>query len=548
MKILHFFFTLSWLMTISLCAFSRNRIATEADRSIYGNYITPGDLIIDTPTKQNAGGSEVNYYFVSKQWPQLREGATVWFDGEKLGFLKIIKFSNSSSAIAGWHIERVRFKNIPSTRVVTEHLFCQGVKHFELDGESDLFPGIRALDNGKKFLTGNFGFHVISRIRQGHGYSISVTDGGTVTMKGFEVQHGFSGVRINHGDHDLTVAGIDISNFYIHDTGEGEGFYIGATHKPPFARISNLKIRNGIITRTAAEAIQVQHLVGGADIHNIVIRSADVRWMNAFMPGQDTGIQWSVDAGTNRMHHIIVDGFGSVGMVTFGSDTQPAPGRSQVSDIFFNDGLDIGMYLHKSAAYGIRWNFENVYYTGMNDDQNYARTGRPNRKFMISSRNGTDEYQFSGIYHDGSRMKVFQDTAHLQVEAPVTKALPEPEYINSGFTERASNIKQWHGSLAKYFPASQAGKVTVTTCWNKGDIAIETEGEYGFYLCTRTHESDGTRPAKNENFVKLTWDENGTRSDAANWQRSIKQSVFPPDDLRLVPGSYWDIAGYGIKK
>jgi hypothetical protein len=537
------------ILTLSLCAHhvsSRNRIATQQDKALYGDYITPGDLIIDTPTKETADGKELIYYFMAKQWPGLREGGTIWLDGKKLGFLKIVKFCNTASAIAPWHIQSATFRNIPDTQFTAAHFFCQGLKHFTLNGVSELFTGLSAWPSERKFLTGSFGFHITSKMFGGHGFAISVLDGGTINMQGFEVQHGFSGVRFNNGDHDITVEAIEVSNFYVHDTGDGEGFYIGATHAPPFAKIKNLKMHNGIIARTAAEALQLQHLVGGADIHHVIIKNADTRWMNEFRAGQDTGIQWSVDAGDNMLHHIIVDGFGSVGLVPFGSDAKPVGGTSYVSNILFNDGLDVGMYLHKSGAYGIHWVFENIFYRQMNYQSNYFRTGRPERKYVISSKNGTDKYTFRKIHHDRSRIKFFQDTARLNIGDVQDGELPTPKYINSGFNEPSSKIRQWHQYFAGYFPSSQSGKNKIPTCWESGEIAIETEGEYAFYKCLTSHESTILRPAQSPNFVKLTWDSNGIRSDDTAWNSNSRQSNFPPDDLRLKESCYWRERGFGF--
>jgi hypothetical protein len=543
-KLLHMLIVVAVIQQ-SVCA--RNRIASDNDRSIYGDYIIPGDLIIDTPTKQTPEGNELIYYFMAKQWPGLREGGTIWLDGERLGFLKVVKFCNTASAMNPWHVKSVTFKNIPTTQFTSATFFCQGLQDFVLNGESENYPGLASWPSTRKFLTGSFGFHITSKMFGGHGFNISVLDGGTVQMKGFEVQHGFSGVRIANGDHNIVIAGIDISNFYVHDTGDGEGFYIGATHKPPFAKISNLKIYNGVIVRTAAEALQLQHLIGGADIHNIVIRNADTRWMNEFRAGQDTGIQWSIDAGENKLHHIIVDGFGSVGLVPFGSDAKPVGGKSHVHDIFFNDGLDVGMYLHKSAAYGVHWIFENITYKNLNSYSNYYRTGRPERKYVVSSKNGTDKYTFKKIRHDKSRGKVFQDTARLEIGKIDAEDLPLPTYVNTGFKEQPSKIRQWHQYFAGYFPASQSGKVKIPTCWEAGEIAIETEGEYSFYKCITTHESTDLRPAQNLNFVKLTWDANGVRSDDPAWDSKTTQSNFPPDDVRLKNDCVWKKNGYGFE-
>lgn len=542
---------LSFFISLVSAVHAQNRIATEADRAKYGSYITPGDLIIDTPTRTKKDGTrDVIYYFMAKQWPRLREGGTVWLDGDKLGRLDEIMFCNTSEALTPWHIESASVKNLPDTRVVATSFSCHGLKNFELNGQSASFPGLAAWPSTRKFLTGAFGFHMISNMMGGHGYHITVRDGGTVRLNGFEAQFGFSGVRINGGSYDITVESIEINNFYIHDTSTGEGQYLGATHEPPLAKLKNLKIHNGLITRTAAEALQLQHLAGGADIHNVTIFAADVRWMNEFGAGQDTGIQWLVDGGENKLHHVIVDGYASMGIVPFGSDELPPGGVSRVYHVLFNDGRDTGMYLHNSRRFGVHWIFEDIYFRGIVATY-YQQTGRKKRHFYVSKNHGTDKVTFGNVYHDGSKPKVFEDTAGIAVTGTIKEMeLPKPVYVNSGFHEPAHKIKQWRASYGKYFPASKVNgqRVEARTQWDAGDIAIQTEGDYRFYKCIETHAADERLPSDHPYFVPLSWDVNGVRSDQPGFDASSVQSNFPPDDLRLVKNNYWKKLGLGFQE
>lgn len=530
---------------------AQNRIATEADRALYGDYITPGDLIVDTPTRTKKDGThDVIFYFMAKQWPRLREGGTLWIDGDKLGRVDEINFCNTAEALTPWHIESASVRNIPHTRVVATSFACHGLKNFELNGQSPSFPGLAAWPSTRKFLTGAFGFHMINNMRGGHGYNITVRDGGTIRMNGFEAQFGFSGVRINGGNYDITVESIEINNFYIHDTSTGEGQYLGATHKPPLAKLKNLTVHNGIITRTAAEALQFQHLAGGTDIHNVTIFAADVRWLNEFGSGQDTGIQWVVDGGENKLHHMIVDGFSSIGLMPFGSNELLTGGVSKVFKVLFNDGRDTGMYLHNSRRFGLHWIFEDIYFRGFVATY-YQETGRQKRHYYVSKNHGTDKVTFKDIFHDGTKPKVFEDTTGIEVLGTIAeRQLPKPVYVNSGFEEPAHRIKQWCAFYGRYFPVSNAGgqPVQARTQWNAGDIAIQTEGEYKFYKCIETHAADDRLPADHPCFVPLTWDVNGIRSDQSGFDATTLQSNFPPDDFRLEKGNYWKKAGFGFQE
>src|SRR5690349_5668022 len=307
-------------------------------------------------------------------------------------------------------------------------------------------------------------------------------------------------------------------------------------------------IRDLYVTGVQTCALPI-YLAGGADVHDVTIFAADVRWMNEFMSGQDTGIQWVVSAGENKLHHVLVDGYGSIGLMPFGSPEAGGTGSSRVSNVLFNDGRDTGIYLHNSTKFGIHWIFDSLYFRGPRATY-YKQTGRKERDFYVGRRQSTDQFTFSNIVHDGSKPRVFQDTSGIKFSRLREKKLPAPEYVNSGFHEAANRIKQWHPFYAPYFPVSKRDSigVKVPTQWEAGDIAIETVGEYAFYKCLKTHVADLRRPRENPLFVKLTWDVHGVRCDQPGFKESSLQSDFPPDDLRLVKDNYWKKLGIGFQE
>jgi len=535
-----------------------NRIAKAEDISLYGNYITPGDLIIDSPTRTFEDGSkEVSYYFMVKEWPTLREGAVIWLDGEKLGFVNKYQFRNTSNGQTGWLIKSASIKNIPNTKVVCGAITSHGLVNLHISGVCEKYKGLLEWPYSRKFLTGNFGIHVKNlNMTGGHGIELSTLNGGSIKLDGFEIQFGFSGVRLYSSAVDIFVESIDISNFYIHDTGGGEGFYIGSTQSGAKAKLRNLKIKNGIVARTAAESLQLQHMIGGADVADIVIYGSDMDYLHAFQPYQDTGMQWVVSSGVNKLSNVILDGFASQGLAVYGSGEDPtnAPnGVSLVENVLLNDGRNQGQYLHNSAKMGITWKYKNVYFRGFNNS--YADgTGEKKIPYIISNRHGTDPVHYERIIHDGSKERVFEDTRDFLAteigEVILDKALPAPKYINSGFGETpVSKIKVWHQTYGKYFD----GPDNTPTIWKYDDIAIDSreDGTYVFCKCIQDHvtKTGATviRPKESEQFLTLTWDENGIRNDKAGHNPNTVQSFFPPDDLRLADDCYWKAKGFGVK-
>lgn len=535
-----------------------NRIATIEDISIYGNYITPGDLIIDTPTTVfDDGSKDVVYYFMAKQWPTIREGAIIWLDGDKLGFVKKYQFRNTSVSNTPWTISSASIRNIPHTKVVCGGITSHGLLNLHVSGFSAKYRGLLYWPQSRKFATGHFGIHVINNtMYTGHGIELATLHGGSIKIDTVEIQHGFSGIRLYSSAIDIVVEGIEISNFYIHDTGGGEAFYIGSTQAGAKAKLKNLKIKNGIVARTAAEGVQLQHMIGGCDVKDIIIYGADTDFLNPFQPYQDTAIQFVVASGINKLSNVIVDGFAAQGFSPYGSDQDPtnAPsGEALIENVLINDGRKTGSYLHNSAKFGIKWNYKNVYFRGFNNS--YADgTGEKHLPYIISKRHGTDPVNYERIIHDGSKERVIEDVKDFNTneigEIILEKTLPAPKYVNSGFgSTPVSKVKVWHQYYAKFF----AGADYTPTKWKYDDIAIDSreDGTYVFCKCIQDHVtitgSTVIRPKDSDQFLVLSWDENGIRNDQAGHDATLVQSFFPPDDLRLADDCYWKAKGFGVK-
>lgn len=511
------------LIFITLSGFSQNRIV-QKDDGIY----KAGDLIIDTPNRVTPGNRDVVYYFMSKYWPTLKDSLTIWLDGDKLGSLTSFTMRNGPDLTKPWPITTAIFKNVPGTKVKSRTFNIVGLRNIKIEG---------SIDPLKVYQTGRYGFHAVNKIGGGHGFEISVLDGGTIEMTGFESQGGFSGVRLNGDRYPALVKKLYIHDFYVHDTVVGEGFYIGSTKKEPYSRFQNVEITNGYIVRTAGEALQLQHMYGNVNVHHIQAYCADTGWTNMFMAGQSTGFQWCVDGGENKMHHMILDGYAGQGMVPFGGHTPaPAGSKSIVSDILYNNGLLGGMYLHNSMSKGVEWIFNNIHYRNFTDM--YCRvSGIEPVDNIISLPNGTDKITFTNVTFDDTKDRVFEKKGDSRER--LCARIPKKEdikYNRSGFTERPSQIRMWFPTIAPYFPLSKASAEKIPTTWEIGDIAIDADGTnqtYRFYKCIKAHTSTKVRPSGNPSFKLLVWDSNGIRNDQKGFNNQ-SVSYYPPDDLRVI--------------
>ncbi len=529
--------------------FGQNRIASQSDITLYGNYITVGDLIIDTPTKKYSDGiNQLAYTKISTTFPGIRENATIWVDGKKLGPYCEFRLLNEKET-KPWHISSATIRPIPGTRMDGVYTLngyggflhlIQGLKNISVEGGSDeKYPGLSAFPKERIFMKGSFGISGSSNGKYTgyHVFSISVIDSGKISIRNIEGEHGFSVIRLQGGSVTQAVE-VTIENCYIHDS-MSETTYIGFTHAVPGAAIRNLIIRNCIIARSGSEALQMQHLVGNAHVSNVSIFDADVSYLRQFMPGQDTGIQLSADEGNNLIENITLDSWGSNGFNIFGSDAFPNNGNSKttIRNIFFNNGRGPAFYLHNSAKFGMKWFLYDLYFRKFNNDYFY-RNKALTPKHIISAHNGSDSITFGNLYHDNSMPSVFQNVKKLSfIGKSIIQELPDIEYVNSGYHEPSNRIRFWFPKYIGYI----AGNDTTSTEWEIGDIAIDIiEGSLPLHFkSTVKHYAKEIRPRNDPRFMLLTWDEKGVRSDQPTWNRSGIQRNFPPDDFRIKAGSFY---------
>lgn len=479
MRILIYLILTIW--TLSCCA--ENRMLDEHT------------LLIDSYTSIK---KDVLYYKMAESWPDLKDPATVLIDGEALKEMTSFKMCNGQSGdnYFAWHVSDVTFKPKPGTQVnITangDYGFCvHGLERLSIIGNNQINFGVERL--GYKTLSGNFGFNVANWKPRGQVFSLSVLPDGEIIMMNFEARHGFCGVKIN-GYVDTQIY-LNISNFYVHDTIDGEGFYISSTQPPPVTKISGI-IENGIIARTACESLQLQHC------YNLIVRyvtafASGTSWMKAFQQYQDTDVQWVCAGGRNFLENIILDGSQSIGIHCFSGDGSGATNTATDLLVYNTAGQPIAF--HNSCNTGSLWSFGNIR-IDLSTLEYFNQTKVAKRTLSLTAPGNDKVFAQSFQYGDFNK----------------------PFYVNSGFEN--SNIKQWRQYYASYL---QSGQTDVPCKYVSGEVVIDvTEGKYEFYKVLVDHEAESVSPRYSSKFERLRW--NGCD--------------YPPDDLRCI-----NYEGLGVK-
>lgn len=532
-----------------------NRLATSTDVSTYGNGMQVNDIILDTPSATVGGRVQMN--FTLSAFSGARNSCTIWINGN-VGEIYQLNINNGGTVWPQSDISKsapVTVRPLPGTKVryVRNSSSNSGytssfshLRHVAFEMENDTYPGMRdGVGAHSPFLTGQFGMEITSgegasfRTDGANQFVIFGVDGGSISLTGIECRHGFAMIRINAQNQNVTVD-LTIKRCYLHDSLTGEGFYIGMTSGTPVPKFRNFLIEDCILARTGTEAVQLQHFLRGSQrsiVRNLVVFAAAVEWLNAFGGFQDNGVQLLYGDGDCWFENVIIDGFGDNGFNINGSDQGSSKSLpTVVQNCLINDGRNSGIYFNANTTNGLTREWRKLYFRQFNNTYDEVGTLR---SFVISQNNGTETHKFVKCQWDGSKTSLFQSTTGYEIIGFTNAAMDAPEYVNSGFHEPAEKIETWKQTY------SSGGNVS----WKVGDIAINVESgqEYAFYKCLNNHTATATRPRLDTtNWVKLTWDESGVRSDQVGWASGDTQSNYPPDDFRLVADNIWNKRGMGI--
>ena len=230
------------------------------------------------------------------------------------------------------------------------------------------FPGHRcgAYANSR----GTYGFLSDDAFLNAGHMGLAIGDARFVEAEFIEITRaGFAGLRVLSSVQAAgtrpTLDGYDLHDLYIHDT-KSEGVYFGWTGAPPSPLSSGLRVHHNRFVRTGAEALQVQNLGDGTEIHHNAVAFAALDWRAAFQNYQDNNAQVQVRSGAIRVHHNAFVGAAANLLLLFsGPEGSDGPRTVTFEDNHFADTLSLGAYLGGTSGPGSSYAFRRNAFRGL---------------------------------------------------------------------------------------------------------------------------------------------------------------------------------------
>jgi hypothetical protein len=326
---------------------------------------------------------------------------------------------------------------------------------------------------------------------------------------------GFAGLRLLNSwdDGELPMADVRVHDLYIHDV-DAEGIYFGWTGAPPSNLAPGLQVYNNRFVRTGNEALQIQDIGGGTEIHHNVVAFAALHWRdNGLGAFQDGNAQISIREGEVSIHHnVFMGGAGVLG--SFWSQPQAGDGPRTVAfhDNYLADVRNLAFYFGGSSEAGSSFTFADNALRGLefSYDELDPTAMPPAEAFRLAGSIG-GYVAFVGNRWEGELELVGGGTPVLMdnVQGPVEAI----ELVDSGYPEGVPVLR-----LEAWTAASTLAPGSPPREYVVGDLVMH-DGQLYECIADNTGEVPPESPA--------------------SWV------LLPPptDDLRVVPGTTYEALG-----
>ncbi len=457
--------------------------------------------------------------------------------------------SNAQQVVISNFLGQVEFqrglslRNLDANRLTGRYDSANGYGHSAYKG----------WDAGYEFPHGTFGLFGNNRWQSEESYHhINLnTRTNRVELDYIEAGNGsFSGInwKLNndstHVADSVVTDSSSVHHCFIHDTGS-EGLYVGSTQTGTQQVFKNLTVENNVFLRCGGEGIQLGWLYGKNTVKNNVVHSG-IDWKKPFQLYQDGLVQVSVvGGGTTIKDNVFFAGGEGAGIIEIKDNTTP---NSIAEDtVTFANNLFYGLRGGPLVHYGL---YDTVYtkadtITHLVFDGNYYKMIGENYS-EITSVSDTNNAIWS--LNNSANISIARNNRYdTTVDKLVRQGYVAP--ILSNNTQQTIAYPQFRNylnlpdsfnylNISRYTDSTIRGNKAI---WYVGNIVQHwnNKGATRFYKCIQATSSPSNRPPKDDTntayWELLTW----LKPDSTI-------SHFPPDDVRLDAGSYFDSLGMGI--
>lgn len=409
-------------------------------------------------------------------------------------------------------------------------------------------------DAGYEFPHGTFGLYSNNKWQSetaGHHITINYSSN-KIELDNLELGNGgFSGINWKEYGASYTITdSSSMHHCFLHDIGS-EGLYLGATGAAPQQVFQNITIENNAFIRCGGEGVQLGWLMGNSVIRNNFVHSG-LDWKSPFQGFQDGTFQLSALGGGITVENNILIGSGEeVGIVDLKPNNSPFTLGNDT--IHYNNNLIYGVrsgelvhLLRDSAAAPDSFThvvWDGNYYKQIGEDYIEVDSTFTDTSTSIWDirtlqndvivRNNIYDFSVEHLSRWGVGHR-YPDTANNKQQD-----IPYPQfrnYMNLPDSFNYLNISRYTDSAVRYDPTRK-----VPATWETGNIVQwnNINGETRLYKCLQPTSGGAHRPPTTDGsdayWQLLTW----LKPDSTI-------SYFPPDDVRLETGSFFDSLNMGI--
>jgi hypothetical protein len=435
----------------------------------------------------------------------------------------------------------IKLQNIDANRLTGKYDSANGYGHYAYKG----------WDAGYEFPHGTFGIYGNNKWEYEdafHHIDLN-TKTNRVELDYIEAANGgFSGINWkynNDGTADsLITDSSTVHHCFVHDVGS-EGLYIGSTQSGVQQVFTNLTVENNVFLRCGGEGIQAGWLYGNNIIRNNVVHSG-VDWKKPFQLYQDGIVQVSVvGGGTKVENNIFFAGGEAAGIIEIKDNI--TPNTITEDTVTFANNLFYALRSGKFVHYGLYNDsftkadtithlvFDGNYYKMIGEDYTELDTATNFSHTIWSLKNSANTTIARNNKYDNSIDSLVRTNFVSPVLSNNTQqTIDYPKFRN--YLDRPDSFN--YLNISRYTDSTINGNAAI---WSVGNIVQHwnSNGETRFYKCIQATSSPSNQPPK-DNSNTAYW-------ELVTWLKADSTiSYFPPDDVRLVAGSFFDSLEMGI--